>query len=92
VESTVSSVLVVSRNCGCADGLGVRRDERFQNLTSMAFTSRGTSEVLVGGAQLQLFTVNLGRGTIGSEVGAVSGLDKMRERSADYRDMTDIDG
>jgi PAB-dependent poly(A)-specific ribonuclease subunit 2 len=44
------------------------RDERFQNLTSMAFTSRGTSEMLVGGGQLQMYTVNLERGTIGSEV------------------------
>jgi len=38
------------------------------NLTSMAFTSRGTSEMLVGGGQLQMFTVNLERGTVGTEV------------------------
>jgi PAB-dependent poly(A)-specific ribonuclease subunit 2 len=40
----------------------------------MAFTSRGTSEVLVGGAQLQMYTVNLERGTIGSEVSCGSSL------------------
>jgi PAB-dependent poly(A)-specific ribonuclease subunit 2 len=47
----------------------IRSDERFQNLTSMAFTSRGTSEILVGGAHSRMFTANLERGTVGTEVG-----------------------
>lgn len=34
----------------------------------MAYTSRGTSEVLVGGGQNSMFTVNLEKGTVGTEV------------------------
>lgn len=34
----------------------------------MAYTSRGTSEVVVGGAQKEMFTVNLERGTVVAEV------------------------
>ncbi|TGZ84439.1 hypothetical protein EX30DRAFT_356743 [Ascodesmis nigricans] len=34
----------------------------------MAYTSRGTSEVLVGGAQRQMFTINLEKGTVVSEI------------------------
>jgi PAB-dependent poly(A)-specific ribonuclease subunit 2 len=67
----LQSVVRRERRGSCADG-AVQRDERFQNLTSMAFTSRGTSEVLVGGTQLQMYTVNLERGTIGSEVSSCS--------------------
>lgn len=56
-------------------------DERFQSLSCMAFTSRGTSEVLVGGGQSVMFTVNLERGTIASETTTDDDVKIMRRSS-----------
>lgn len=38
------------------------------NLTCMSYTNRGTTELLVGGLQKTMFTVNLDRGAVISEV------------------------
>ncbi|PUU76126.1 ubiquitin carboxyl-terminal hydrolase-domain-containing protein [Tuber borchii] len=36
----------------------------FHNLSGFAYTNRGTSEILVGGSQSSMFTVNVDRGTV----------------------------
>jgi len=44
------------------------RHEKMSNLTCMSYTNRGTSELLVGGLQKTMVTVNLDRGAVISEV------------------------
>ena len=48
------------------------------NLTCMSYTNRGTSELLVGGLQKTMVTVNLDRGTVISEVLSHTGLNFLR--------------
>ncbi|KAF8457687.1 putative PAB-dependent poly(A)-specific ribonuclease subunit [Terfezia claveryi] len=43
------------------------RHEKMNNLTCMSYTNRGTSELLVGGLQKTMVTVNLDRGAVISE-------------------------
>ena len=44
------------------------RHEKMNNLACMSYTNRGTSELLVGGLQKTMVTVNLDRGAVISEV------------------------
>lgn len=44
------------------------RDEKMNNLLCMSYTNRGTSELLVGGLQKSIVTVNLDRGAVVTEV------------------------
>ncbi|KAI5807921.1 PAB-dependent poly(A)-specific ribonuclease subunit PAN2 [Peziza echinospora] len=44
------------------------RHEKMTNLTCMSYTNRGTAELLVGGTQKTLMTVNLDRGQVISEI------------------------
>jgi len=46
------------------------RHEKMNNLICMSYTNRGTSELLVGGLQRTMVTVNLDRGAVVSEVTA----------------------
>lgn len=51
----------------------------------MAYTSRGTSEVVVGGGQKEMFTVNLERGTVVAEVSFLGREGEGSEADAGHR-------
>ncbi|KAI5851436.1 ubiquitin carboxyl-terminal hydrolase-domain-containing protein [Morchella snyderi] len=57
------------------------QNDKFQNLSTMAYTNRGTSEILVGGSQYSMLTVNIDRGTILGEYDTEDDIKVMKRSS-----------